>query len=169
MLIRDEAQGDASAIHALTARAFSAMPFSDGSEPAIVAALRAQGELSLSLVATDGEQLVGQITFSPVTVDGVHDGWFGLGPVSVQPDRQRSGIGSALIRAGLERLEAMNAKACVLVGNPDYYSRFGFEANVGLIYGDVPAEYIQRLVLAGTAKRGTLQYSPAFELAAAGG
>ncbi len=67
---------------------------------------------------------------------------FVIGPVSVAPDWQKGkkgkSIGSALIEAGLSRLKAIGANGCVLVGNPDYYGRFGFRSG-GITYGDVPS------------------------------
>ena len=101
--IRDERPGDFVAIAALTQAAFRDAEHSDGTEPAIVERLRTDGDLTLSLVAEDGE-LLGHAAFSPVTVSDGSTGWYGLGPVSVSPHRQREGIGSALIRVGLERL-----------------------------------------------------------------
>jgi len=169
LTIRAEIAGDEPAIHALTAAAFKPMAYSDGTEPAIIDALRAAGELTLSLVAVHGEDIVGQITFSPVTIDGVHDDWFGLGPVSVLPARQSEGIGGALIREGLSQLTAKGAKGCVLVGNPDYYGRFGFVGGTDLTYGSLDRDYVQRLALNGPARGGELLYAPSFEAAAASG
>lgn len=168
MLIRDETPADHAAIDHITARAFAPMPFSNQTEPVIIQALRASGDLTLSLVAEDGGKLLGQITFSPVKIGGAHDGWFGLGPVAVEPERQGQGIGSTLIRAGLERLIAQGAKGCVLVGNPDYYGRFGFENHCGLGYGDLDTAYVQKRVLAGPDKNGALTYCESFERAASG-
>lgn len=145
------------------------MPYSDGSEPRIIDALREAGELTLSLVAEQDEKLLGQITFSPVSIDGVHGQWFGLGPVAVEPDKQGAGIGGALIREGLKRLQAGGAKGCVLVGDPNYYSRFGFQNNCGLTYGALDTNFVQKLVLAGPDRTGTLTYCDSFERAAAGG
>ena len=97
MEIRDERPGDEDAIHALTAEAFRPMPYSSGTEPAIIRALRASGALTLSLVAVEDGAIVGHVAFSPVAIDGQDEGWFGLGPISVSADRQRQGIGRALI------------------------------------------------------------------------
>jgi len=168
MLIRDETSTDHAAVDGITARAFAPMPYSNGTEPAIIKALRASGDLTLSLVAEDGDTLIGQITFSPVKINGEHDGWFGLGPVAVEPERQGQGIGGALIRAGLERLAALGAKGCVLVGNPDYYRRFGFQNHCGLSYNGLDTAYVQKRVLAGPDKTGPLAYCQSFERATAG-
>lgn len=83
MKIRDETLSDQAAIFALTTAAFAPMPYSDGSEPAIIDGLRNDGDLALSLVATEAGIIVGHITFSPVSIDGVDNHWFGIGPVSV--------------------------------------------------------------------------------------
>ena len=161
MQIRPETEADASAIAALTTAAFATAPHAAGNEAAIIDALRAAGALALSLVA-DAGGVVGHVAFSPVTIDGKDMGWFGLGPVAVAPDRQRQGIGAALIREGLARLAAMGAKGCVVLGDPGYYRRFGFEADPALVLPDVPPEYFMRLILAGTPPRGTVAFHPGF-------
>ena len=162
ILVRPERFGDEGAIHALTEAAFADMPFSQGDEQDLVDALRASGDLALSLVATDGDAVVGHIAFSPVTIsDGTRE-WFDLGPVSVMPKAQRQGIGSALIRRGIAGLRERGARGIVLLGSPDYYSRFGFEHDPQLSYPGPPPEYFQQLVLAGPAPRGVVRYARAF-------
>src|SRR5689334_19712426 len=81
---------------------------------------------TVALVAESAEGLVGQVACSPVTIDGRSGSWFGLGPLAVRPDRQRQGIGSALVRAALQRLHLRQAAGYVLVGDPAFYARFGF-------------------------------------------
>lgn len=161
--IRDERPGDGPAISALTGAAFRDTPHSDGGEAAIVDRLRAEGALAISLVAENLDHaIVGHVAFSPVTIsDGTPD-WYGLGPCSVIPLRQRAGIGSELIREGLSRLEALGAGGCVVLGDPAYYGRFGFCHDPALVYPDAPAEYFQRLVLREPAPSGTVRYAPAF-------
>ena len=160
--IRTEAPEDADAIYALTAAAFAPMAFSDGTEAALTRALRIDGDLTLSLVAVNGAEIVGHVAFSPVTIDGILDGWFGLGPVSVRPALQRRGIGTALIRQGLETLKSKNAKGCALIGNPDYYHRFGFQSDGGLTYGDLPVRLVQWVAFGDSPARGALAFAPAF-------
>ena len=160
--LRPEQAGDEATIFAITEAAFRDMPFSDGDEPELVNTLRADRDLALSLVAEDGEGIVGHIAFSPVTIsDGTKD-WYGLGPVSVTPDLQRSGIGSKLIRRGIADMRALGAKGIILLGSDEYYPRFGFEHDPGLQYPGPPPEYFQRLVLDGPAPRGIVKYAPAF-------
>jgi putative acetyltransferase len=164
MLIHNERPMDAPAIHALTKAAFQGAPYSDGTEQRVVDALRAANALTLSLVAILDDVVVGHIAFSPVAIDGRAGRWFGLGPVSVQPGRQRAGIGSALIREGLDRLRAMGADGCVLLGDPAYYSRFGFASDPRLRYRDAPAAYFQRLTFGSEAPVGAVEFHPAFDV-----
>ncbi len=162
MMIRQEQSGDEGTIHAVTKAAFTDMPFSDGSEPDLVDKLRADGDLTLSLVAVGAEGIVGHIAFSAVTIsDGAND-WYGLGPVSVVPGLQKSGIGSALIKRGIADLRQRGARGIILLGSPDYYGRFGFEHDPELRYPGPPAEYFQRLVLEGAPPAGVVNYARAF-------
>lgn len=167
MQIRPEQPADADAIRALTAEAFATAPHSSGTEAAIVDGLRTARALTLSLVAVEGEEkpseILGHIALSPVTIDGAEHGWFGLGPVSVRPGRQRGGIGSALIREGLRRLRESGANGCVLLGDPAYYGRFGFAADPALVLEGVPPEYFMRLAFGAEAPAGTVRYHAAFD------
>lgn len=166
--IRDERAADAAAISALTTAAFANAPHSDGTEAAIIDALRANEALALSLVAEDDAgAIVGHIAFSPVTITDANgqvvQGWYGLGPVSVSPARQGEGIGAALIREGLARLQASGANGCVLLGDPAYYARFGFIADAGPTYPGPPPEYFQALAFPGhVMARGVVTYDGAF-------
>jgi putative acetyltransferase len=119
--IRDERPKDAEAIRVVNDRAFGG-----DAEGRIVDALRADGALTLSLVATVDGVVVGHIAFSPVeAATGVTGS--GLAPVAVLPEHQRRGLGSALIEAGLTRLATSDAQFVVVLGHPEYYPRFGFE------------------------------------------
>ena len=166
MRIRPEEPGDEDAIHELTLAAFAPMPFSDGSEAPIVRALRASGDLTLSLVVVEDDAIIAHVAFSPVTIDGSTDGWFGLGPVSVAPDRQRRGIGSDLIGIGLQRLRAAGASGCALIGNPAVYRGMGFESDGRLTHRSLETALVQRIVFRGPAPRGELRFAPAFETVA---
>jgi predicted N-acetyltransferase YhbS len=163
MHIRPERPGDAPTLHALIEAAFRGRPYSDGAEPRVVDALRAAGALTLSLVATQADEILGHIAFSPVTINGAASDWYGLGPVAVWPDRQERGTGQALVREGLRRLQAMGASGCVLLGDPAYYARFGFENDPGLRHAHGPAWAFQRLILRGPALQGDVEFHPAFD------
>lgn len=161
--IRPERSGDEAAIFALTEAAFRDMAFSDGDEPELVNQLRSDGDLTLSLVAESLDKaIIGHIALSPVTIsDGTTD-WYGLGPVSVIPLVQKTGIGSALIERGMADMREHGAKGIILLGSPAYYARFGFEHDPELKYPGPPPEYFQRLVLDGEAPSGVVTYAPAF-------
>lgn len=160
--LRPERDGDAQAIRAVVTAAFLGAEHSSGTEGAIVDALRASGKLTVSLVAEAGGAIVGHIAFSPVTIDGKDMAWFGLGPVAVHPAHQCQGIGARLIEAGLAQLRDAGAQGCVVLGDPAYYARFGFVSDPALTYPGVPAEYFQRLVLAGAAPFGVAAYHQSF-------
>ncbi len=162
-LVRNEQPVDAGAIGLLTTRAFATAPHSSGTEAAIVEGLRSAGALAVSLVAVSGEEIVGHIAFSPVEIEGdAASGWFGLGPVSVVPERQGAGIGSRLVRAGLDRLAAGGAAGCVLVGDPAFYGRFGFRVDPALRLPGIPAEYFQAKAFGGRHPAGVVRFHPAF-------
>lgn len=162
MQIRDEQPGDVDAIYTLTRDAFATMPYSAGDEQDLINVLRADGALFLSLVAVRGDEIVGHIAFSRVRIDGQPGNWFDLGPVSVKPPLQSLGIGSALIREGLSRLQALGADGCVLLGYPSYYGRFGFAHYPGLTYAGEANPNFQHLTWQGETPRGEVVYHPAF-------
>ena len=160
--IRPERAGDEAAIHGVVAAAFDGHPHSDGSEPGIVDALRADGDLAISLVAEEGGAIVGHVAFSPVSVSDGSQGWFGLGPAAVDPARQGEGIGTALIERGLDLLRDRGAAGCVVLGDPAYYARFGFAHDPALTYPGPPPEYFQRLVIGNSGAQGVVAYAGAF-------
>lgn len=162
MNIRPELATDAKTISALLKRAFSGHAHSSGTESAIVAALRAQSALSVSLVAEVKGRIVGHVAFSPVTVGDGAPHWYGLGPLAVEPRYQRLGIGSSLVQAGLGQLRQRSAAGCVVLGDPAFYGRFGFLAHSGITYPGPPPEYFMALVLSGPMALGEVRYHDAF-------
>jgi putative acetyltransferase len=162
MIIRPEDPIDEPAIRSLVTAAFWDAPHSEGKEAGIVDALRIGGALTVSLVAEDEGTIVGHVAFSPVAVNSQELSWFGLGPVAVLAEKRRRGIGAALVEAGLKRLEELGARGCVVLGDPAYYRRFGFESDPGLRFANVPSEYFQRLVIKGEPPQGVVNYHPAF-------
>jgi len=162
LVIRDEEPRDVATIAALTRAAFTGHPHSNDTEYLIVAALRRFGALTISLVAEEAGRVVGHVAFSPVTIADGSPHWFGLGPVSVAPEKQRRGIGSALIEHGLARLRELGAAGCVVLGEPEYYTRFGFAHDAQLTYAGVPPEYFLALPLGTTSAAGEVRYHTAF-------
>ena len=118
--MHDETPADIPAITEVTSAAFKTLAVSNQTEHYIIEALRAAGPLAVSLVAEVDGRVAGHIAFSSVRMSDGSTGWYGLGPVSVLPELQGRGIGSALIRAGLKRLKALGAHGCCLVGHPGY-------------------------------------------------
>lgn len=161
--IRPETPADIDAIYALTKAAFDPMPYSDGNEAECVDKLRADGDLHISLVAVEIDKIVGHIAFSPVTISETEGVWYGLGPVSAEPSRQKSGIGSALIKTGLQLLKERDVAGCVLIGNPDYYHRFGFVGDGRITYRDLETKYVQWISFNGSEPSGVVMYSPGLE------
>jgi len=108
--------------------------------------------------------VVGHVAISPVIISSGAAGWYGLGPIAVRPDRQGEGIGSALVRAALDALRNRDARGCVLLGDPAYYSRFGFAPHPGLELPGVPPDHFQALSLGGEIPAGHVSYSKAFDV-----
>ena len=164
MLIRAEQDNDRTAVHAVNTSAFETP-----SEANLVDALRERAEPVVSLVADERGTILGHIMFTPVSLSG-HPGLkvMGLAPMAVAPEHQRKGIGSALVRAGLEQCRKLGFAAVVVLGHPGYYPRFGFSPSTRFGIGseyDVPEDVFMALELQPAAlsgKAGTIQYHPAF-------
>lgn len=116
---RDETEADHKAVREIVTAAFGREDEAD-----LVEALRRSGEAEISLVAEDEGVVVGHVMFSPMTAPFRA---LGLAPVSVTPKRQMFGIGGALIRNGLDRARAAGWDAVFVLGDPEYYTRFGFD------------------------------------------
>jgi len=146
--------------------AFRHAEHASGTEHHIVAALRAAGQLVVSLVALEGGQVVGHVAVSPVTISDGSAGWYGVGPVSVMPAWQGRGLGTLLMTRALEALRALGAAGCVVLGEPGYYGRFGFRSEPGLVLPGVPVRYFQAVTLQGATPSGQVAYHAAFEATA---
>ena len=109
-------------------RRVNELAFGQPAEADLVERLRQACTDSLALVAED-DGVVGHILFTPVVVESTARPVLGMGlaPMAVLPDRQRQGIGSQLVRRGLDILRERNCPFVVVVGHPEYYPRFGFE------------------------------------------
>jgi len=164
MRIRTEMPNDAGAVRAVNQAAFGT-----DLEARIVETIREQEPGALSLVAEADGAIVGHILFSSVSIAGQDSlRLMGLAPMAVLPARQREGIGSALVREGLERCRDFGCDAVVVLGHPEYYPRFGFvpasRYGIGCEY-DVPDEVFMLIELEPGALdgvRGRVAYHPAF-------
>ncbi len=164
MLIRAEREEDREAVYAVNVSAFETPAEAD-----LVDALREHAQPLVSLVAEVEGAVVGHLLFSPVAVSG-HPGLrvMGLAPMAVAPEQQRKGIGSALVRAGLEACGRLGFVVVVVLGHPEYYPRFGFApaSRFGLdCEYEVPDEVFMAMELepeALSAKSGKVKYHAAF-------
>jgi putative acetyltransferase len=164
MIIREERAGDAERIRSVNLAAFDTSTEAD-----LVDALRREARPLVSLVAEDEGDVIGHILFSPVTLASEPAlVLMGLAPMAVVPSRQRQGVGSALVREGLERCRRLDAAAVVVLGHAGYYPRFGFLPAARLSLRseyDVPEEVFMVRELRDGALRGvsgTIRYHRVF-------
>jgi putative acetyltransferase len=164
IIVRPEVAGDRDAI-----RHVNELAFEGPAEADIVDALRGSDAWlpSLSLVAEDGTGIVGHALFSLVRLDSGPE-LLSLGPMAVLPERQREGVGTALVRRGVRRARGTEYPLVVVLGHPDYYPRFGFRP--ARPYGietpyDAPDEAWMALPLPAydDRLRGTVLYPPAWD------
>ncbi|MDR0217619.1 MAG: N-acetyltransferase [Enterobacteriaceae bacterium] len=122
MLIRVEIPVDAMGIDRLLRESFAT-----SAEAELVQKLREDGLLTLGIVATDDEgHVIGYIGFTPVDVNGHDHNWVGLAPLVVAQPYRCQGIGEKLVYEGLDSLNEFGYGAVVVLGEPEYYRRFGF-------------------------------------------
>jgi putative acetyltransferase len=161
MIIRPEKPGDEAAIGQVVAAALARQQ-----EAELVTRLRDNGDLVLSLVGEDDGKIIGTVAFSRVWIehDGVRTPGISLAPVAVLPERQRNGTARALIGAGHLRLKMLGEKIVFVLGDPDYYKRFGFSPELARAFSCVyQGDYLQALRLSQDAPTtGEVIYSPAF-------
>lgn len=169
MQIRTEAPADILTIDALLRDAFPT-----SAEAKLVRSLRENSRFTLSLVACSDEgEVIGYALFTPVTVDGEDYGWQGLAPVAVKSSFRKQGIAEQLIRSGCDSLLEFGYTACVVLGDPNYYSRLGFQNaeqfDLVSVYNQLP-EFVpgafQVMALDDGAldgKSGLVEYSPEFQ------
>lgn len=157
MAIREETSADHAAVRRVVEAAFEQAVEAD-----LVDRLRADGDAAISLVAIADERIVGHILFSPL---GAPFRALALAPVAVSPERQGSGIGSALIRSGLDRARAAGWQGVFVLGEPAFYRRFGFDPELAAGFQSPYAgPYFMALALRGAlpATSGPVDYAPAF-------
>ncbi len=163
-VIRAEEERDWLAVHALNASAFGRADEAD-----LVESLRQQAHPYISLVAEQDGSVVGHIVFTSVALSGHPElKIMGLAPMAVSPQRQRQGVGTMLVRAGLEQCKRLGFGAVVVLGHPQYYPRFGFSPSsqfgIRCEY-EVPDEAFMIVELQPGYLRGasgTVSYLPAF-------
>jgi putative acetyltransferase len=166
VIVRREQPGDVAQVRAIVGAAFSRQEAGEPVEVSLLDQLREDGGWipALSLVAIDdADDVVGHVICTRADVDGRPA--LGLGPLAVRPDRQRQGVGSALMHAVLGAAEALNEPLVALLGNPAYYERFGFTAATrhGIVAPDPGwGDYFQVRVLSTHPPAGTFAYARPF-------
>jgi len=162
MIIRKELISDINAISDVTIAAFKTLAISQNTEQFIINALRSANALTISLVAEIENEIVGHIAFSPVSISDGSIDWHGLGPISVLPRLHKQGIVKSLVHEGLSLLRNLGSKGCVLVGDPNYYKRFGFKNYRQLIHEGSPQEVFLALPFNEEVPEGTVEFHKAF-------
>ena len=159
MIIRDERDGDISAVRRVVSAAFGQEDEAD-----LVDALRESGDTVISLVAEDDGEIVGHVVFSKLQAP---ERCLALAPVAVSSDRQKQGIGSMLIREGVEQAKRDGWQAVFVLGDPAYYQRFGFSVNAADRFEtEYPKQYFMVLGLAPNAlgqRAGAVIYGSPFQ------
>jgi putative acetyltransferase len=163
-VIRLETPADTRAINDLTTRAFRGKPCSDGDEQDLINALRDAGVLTLSLVADAAGLIVGHVAISPAFAADGSDGWYALGPIAVCPTLQRRGIGGRLIKDSMDRLIAMKARGCIVLGDTNYYPRHGFLPRPDLAPKDAPSAHYMIRALNGQTPETVVAFHPIFQM-----
>lgn len=168
--IRPEAPADLAA-----ARAVYEAAFGRPDEARVVDALRGRADPYIGLVAVEDGEIIGHIAFSPATLYCYNAPYtiLALGPMAVRPDRQRHGVGSALVREGLEACRRLDHEVIVVLGHAAFYPRFGFVTArpLGVMCEyPVPDEAFMLAELSPGAlrgRRGVVSYAREFSLASA--
>lgn len=146
--------------------------FGRSEEADLVEALRRRGAVTLSLVASQKDRIIGHLLFSPVTIKSPVNSVpaVGLGPMGVFPPCQQKGVGTALIRSGLKICQQEGHQIALVLGDPDYYARFGFAtaADFGLSCEfAVPEQFFMVFELQAGAlqgKKGVVIYPDEFHM-----
>lgn len=167
--LRQERQEYFQQIRELVREAFSHAEHSDGDEHNLIERIRLSSDYipELSLVAVSGGIICGHIMFSKIYV-GQSEA-IALAPLSVRPGWQRNGIGKLLVTSAQGLAGKMGYSCSVVLGDPDYYSKFGYEkaSNYGIIAPfDVPDDFYMVCELDKNCEipKGNVKYSVAFGL-----
>lgn len=161
LIVRPGAGSDEDAIRAVHLAAFPTLAEAD-----LVGMLRDDFDSEISLVAIEDGRIVGHAMLSRMKVDGDGRAYraLGLGPVSAFPERQRQGIGSALIDEAMRLAESRGEELVFVLGEPAYYGRFGFSAETALPFASPYSGpyFMARSFGAPLAASGTAAYARAF-------
>lgn len=166
MIIREELRKDIPGVRKVEETAFGRKGEAD-----LVDWLRQRGAVTLSLVAVEDDEVVGHVLFSPGQVSNDQESWpcVGMGPVAVLPEHQRKGIGKKLIEDGLKICWQSGVKSVFVLGDPAYYTRFGFvrtdKYDIRCEFEVPPEDFMVALPEKGTLNgwSGVMYYQPEFK------
>lgn len=165
VLVRPEHADDGGAIRAVNQSAFGSAEEAD-----LVDRLRDEGAVLASFVAEQERQVIGHVLFSRILIETADESVLSvaLAPLAVSPVHQRQGVGSALVRFGLEWLRTRGERSVLVLGHPQYYARFGFSSDrARALSTPFPPEAFMALELTADALdgiRGTVRYPAAFAI-----
>lgn len=159
MNIRTESAGDATQI-----REIHLASFPDSTEADLVDRLRSDGDAVISLVAEENDLLIGHVMFSRMTAPFRA---LGMAPAALLPNWRKKGVAANLIRSGIEQARNEGWEGIFVLGDPDYYPRFGFDAKMAEGFcSPYAGPYLMALTLQGSElplQSGRLDYAPAFD------
>jgi putative acetyltransferase len=164
VLVRPETGDDSDSIRTIHRAAFPTAAEAD-----LVQRLHDDFDSEISLVAEQSGEIVGHVMLSRMSVSGDGRAFraLGLGPVAVQPGAQGGGVGSELIRSALAIARTLGEEMVFVLGEPDYYARFGFSAEAAAPFASPYAgPYWMALRLRSDVDRpatGSASYAPAFD------
>jgi putative acetyltransferase len=155
--VRDESPRDWKAVYQVVSSVFG-----QSAEAELVEELREAGDTAVSLVADEDGQIVGHVLLSKMDAPFPA---LALAPVSVIPAKQRSGIGSALVKSAVNRARNEGWAAIFVLGDPNYYERFGFDREAAAGFTSPyagPHFMVLKLSPSLPATTGELRHAPAF-------
>jgi putative acetyltransferase len=165
LLFRNEQDRDREQVRSVNESAFGRCDEAD-----LIAGLRAEGVILLSLVAESNSQIVGHILFSRMSIETAQGSVaaVSLAPMAVLPSHQRQQVGSCLVRQGLSELRNRGEAIVIVLGHKDYYPRFGFASETARhLVSPFPSDVFMALELSDgtlTNVRGAVKYPAAFGL-----
>ncbi len=169
LILRPELPDDFEQIDRLIRVSFECSSVGYHNEAELVRALRNLGDLKLSVVAEVDDQIVGHIAFSPVKFSmddqfNGHESWFCLAPLAVLPAFQGKMIGQHLVQSGMAGLQKIQASGVIVLGDANYYQRFGFKHIPACTLNQAESEHLLGYSFNARALKGDIILSKGFNV-----